>query len=52
MEKLGGLHRLMLFTAVVFLIGSFAISGLPPFNSFTGKFLLYWGMIKGVASSE
>jgi len=47
-EKLGGLARRMRMTAVFFLIGSLAISGLPPFNGFVSELLIYLGMLNGV----
>ncbi len=50
MEKLGGLIRPMLFTGICFLVGSLAISGLPPFNGFVSEFLIYWGMLTGLKS--
>lgn len=36
----------------MFIIGSVAICGLPPFNGFISEFLIYAGMIAGVPSSE
>jgi formate hydrogenlyase subunit 3/multisubunit Na+/H+ antiporter MnhD subunit len=47
MEKLGGLIHKMPQTAMLFLIGSLAISGLPPFSGFISEFLLYTGFVKG-----
>lgn len=44
-EKLGGLIKSMPYTAVFFLIGSLAISGLPPLNGFISEFLIYLGML-------
>lgn len=51
-EKLGGLVKFMTFTAVAFLVGSIAISGLPPFNGFVSEFFIYWGMLKGLTSGN
>lgn len=48
-EQLGGLIKAMPFTAVLFLIGAVAICGLPPFNGFISEFLVYFGMLKGLA---
>ncbi len=42
-EKLGGLIKGMPVTAVLFLIGAVAISGLPPLNGFVSEFLIYSG---------
>ncbi len=47
-EVLGGLIKQMKITGTTFLIGSLAISGLPPFNGFVGEFLIYLGGFKGV----
>ena len=51
-EELGGLIKPMPYTALMFIIGSVAICGLPPFNGFISEFLIYSGMIQGVPSSE
>lgn len=48
MEKLGGLIKSMPQTAFLFLAGSLAIGGLPPFNAFVSEFLLYNGFLKGI----
>ncbi|MFN8356445.1 MAG: proton-conducting transporter membrane subunit [Spirosomataceae bacterium] len=47
-EQLGGLIKKMPQTAIIFLIASLSISGLPPFNGFISEFLLYKGMIDGL----
>ncbi len=47
-EKMGGLIKSMKFSAVFFLFGALAISGLPPFNGFIGEFFIYWSMIQGI----
>lgn len=47
-EQLGGLIKKMPYTGVLFIIGSIAISGLPPFNGFISEFLIYIGMILGL----
>lgn len=44
MERLGGLARLMPWTAASFLVGGIAISALPPFNGFASEFLIYCGL--------
>ena len=48
-EVLGGLIKSMPATALLFLIGSIAICGLPPFNGFISEFLVYFGMFKGLS---
>jgi hydrogenase-4 component B len=44
-DRLGGLIKKMPVTSILFLIGSLAICGLPPFNGFVSEFLLYSGMM-------
>ena len=41
LDKLGGLSKKMPHTTVLFLIGAFSISGIPPFNGFASKWLIY-----------
>ena len=48
MEKLGGLVKKMPQTAIIFLIGSLAIAGMPPFNGFVSEFIIYNGFLKGI----
>jgi formate hydrogenlyase subunit 3/multisubunit Na+/H+ antiporter MnhD subunit len=43
-EHLGGLIKKMPITAVMFLIGSMAIGGIPPFNGFVSEFIIYNGL--------
>lgn len=47
MERLGGLSRLMPWTALSFLLGGVAISALPPLNGFTSEFVIYSGLFTG-----
>lgn len=47
MEKLGGLARLMPWTALSFLLGGVAISALPPLNGFSSEFVIYAGLFTG-----
>ncbi len=47
MQALGGLSRQMPTTSILFLIGSVAISGLPPLNGFVGEWLIYLGAFRG-----
>ncbi len=51
-ELMGGLIKKMPYTALLFIIGSVAICGIPPFNGFVSEFLIYAGMIQGVPSSS
>ncbi len=44
MERLGGLSRLMPWTALSFLVGGVAISALPPLNGFISEFVIYSGL--------
>ncbi|MBE0653992.1 MAG: hydrogenase [Bacteroidales bacterium] len=48
-ERLGGLFRKMPLTAIFFLLGALAISGLPPFNGFISEFLIYSGLFKSLS---
>jgi len=50
MEKYGGLIKAMPWTAVFFLIGAVAISGLPPFNGFASEWLTFQSLFIGIAS--
>jgi NADH:ubiquinone oxidoreductase subunit 5 (subunit L)/multisubunit Na+/H+ antiporter MnhA subunit len=45
MERLGGLIHGMPFTALAFLIGSVAISALPPFNGFVSEWLTFQAIL-------
>jgi formate hydrogenlyase subunit 3/multisubunit Na+/H+ antiporter MnhD subunit len=52
MNKLGGLIKKMPVTAGLFLIGSVAIGGLPPFNGFVSEFILYVGFLEGLKTGS
>ncbi len=41
LNKMGGLAHRMMWTTVFFIIGAFALAGVPPFNGFASKFLIY-----------
>jgi len=45
-DLLGGIIKRMPWTGFTFLIGSMAISGLPPLNGFVSEFLIYLGAFK------
>ncbi len=49
-DMLGGLASSMPLTATIFLIGSLAISGLPPLNGFMSELLVYIGLLSPMAS--
>jgi hydrogenase-4 component B len=52
MEKLGGLIRNMPVTALCFLIGAIAISGLPPLNGFVSEWLTYQALLAGFGTTQ
>ncbi|MEM2192017.1 MAG: proton-conducting transporter membrane subunit [Candidatus Hadarchaeales archaeon] len=45
-DELGGLGKKMPITAMAFLIGALAISGIPPMNGFASKYSIYLGGIE------
>jgi hydrogenase-4 component B len=49
MSRLGGLWRLMPWTAGLFALGSLAVAGLPPLNGFVSEWLIYLGLFDAVA---
>ena len=51
MEKMGGLIRRMPATALYFLIGAIAISGLPPLNGFVSEWLTYQALLAGFGAT-
>jgi hydrogenase-4 component B len=50
MSKLGGLWRPMPWTAGLFVVGSLAVSGLPPLNGFVSEWLVYLGLFDAATS--
>lgn len=48
MEQLGGLIKKMPWTAGCFLIGSMAISALPPFNGFVSEWMTFVSLLSGI----
>ncbi len=46
LDRLGGLAGAMPVTFIAFLIASFSISGVPPFNGFASKWMVYQGVIE------
>ena len=51
LDRLGGLAKKMPHTTVMFLIGAFSISGLPPFNGFASKWMIYQAIYQKAAES-
>ncbi len=49
MSRLGGLWRVMPWTAALFALGSVAVAGLPPLNGFVGEWAIYLGLLRAVA---
>jgi hydrogenase-4 component B len=47
-ERFGGLIRQMPQTALLFLLASLAICGLPPFNGFVSEFIIYNGFLGSI----
>jgi hydrogenase-4 component B len=52
MEEYGGLIKAMPQTAFLFLVGSMAISALPPFNGFFSEWLSYQTLFQGITSQS
>ena len=48
LDRMGGLMRVMPWTAGVFLVGSLAISAVPPFNGFASEWLTLQTLLRGV----
>lgn len=46
LDKLGGLAKVMPITFVSCLIATLSISGVPPFNGFVSKWMIYQGIIQ------
>lgn len=45
LDKLGGLAKVMPLTYISALVASLSISGVPPFNGFVSKWMVYQGLI-------
>jgi formate hydrogenlyase subunit 3/multisubunit Na+/H+ antiporter MnhD subunit len=46
LDHLGGLARLMPITSAAALVGALSISGVPPFNGFFSKWMIYQGLVE------
>ena len=51
-DQLGGLARELPWTAVTFVVGSLAITGLPPFNGFVSEWTVFQALFAAGASHE
>ncbi len=51
MNRLGGVMKRMPWTSLLFLTGSLAICGLPPFNGFVSEYLIYMGMFGSLSGA-
>jgi len=52
LEKLGGFAKIMPISFATFLIASLAISGVPPFNGFVSKWMVYQGVLETAGSGS
>jgi len=52
LDELGGLSKLMPITYITCLIASLSISGVPPFNGFVSKWMIYQGIITQVQAGD
>jgi len=50
LEELGGLAKVMPATFLITLVGSMSISGIPPFNGFFSKWMIYQGLLEWTAA--
>jgi hydrogenase-4 component B len=48
LEQMGGLGKRMPWTSAAFLVGSWAISGLPPLNGFVSEWFIYLGSFRAL----
>ena len=51
-EAMGGLIKKIPHSAYLFLLGSLAICGLPPFNGFVSEFFIFKGLFYGLLSNH
>lgn len=52
LAKLGGLARYMPVTFACFTVASLSISGIPPFNGFVSKWMIYQGIIESAGANN
>jgi len=51
LDKLGGLSKKMPKTTLCFLVGAFSIAGVPPFNGFASKWMVYQATFEKAVST-
>ena len=52
LAKLGGLAKYMPVTFACFMVASLSISGIPPFNGFVSKWMIYQGIIESAGANN
>lgn len=52
LAALGGLAKYMPITFTCFLVASLSISGIPPFNGFVSKWMIYQGIIESASPKD
>jgi len=52
LDKLGGLSKIMPLTYISALVASLSISGVPPFNGFVSKWMVYQGLISQLRNTQ
>jgi len=52
LERLGGLAKAMPLTYISALVASLSISGIPPFNGFVSKWMVYQGLIQQLSAGS
>jgi hydrogenase-4 component B len=52
MEKMGGLAKAMPVTSICFLVGSLAISAIPPLNGFVSEWFTYQAMFNAASAGD
>jgi hydrogenase-4 component B len=52
MDHMGGLARVMPYTALFFAVGAVAICGLPPLNGFVSELLIYLGAFRALGIGQ
>ncbi len=50
LDELGGMAKFMPLTFIAALVGALSISGIPPFNGFFSKWMIYQGLLEKTAA--